>query len=173
MPKCIAILGAESSGKTELTQNLAHYYDSDAVFEYARDYMTEATISQEDLDIIAHKQYSIENFVRQNSRSEYIFFDTEMINLKVWYEYQYGSAPDWLAELDLNARYDLYLVTANDLPWQEDTLRSMPDLADREALKSRYIAEIESADIDYRLISGTGQDRIHNAINAIEVWNKS
>lgn len=173
MPKHIAILGAESSGKTQLTEELAEYYKGDAVFEYAREYMYSDKISAEELEHVALTQFKRENFIINNSSSEYIFFDTEMVNLKVWFDYEFGEVPVWLAQINLKERYNLYLITANDLPWEEDPLRSMPTIEDREKLKERYIAEVKSADIDYRLIDGTGEERLTKAIESINIWAKS
>ncbi len=173
MPKHIAILGAESSGKTELTKELAIYFQSDAVFEYAREYMDSQELSRSELEHIAFNQFQRENFVIQNSQSEYIFFDTEMINLKVWFDYAYGEVPDWLQSIDLKERYDYYLITANDLPWSEDVLRGMPDIEDRDKLLKRYIQELESDSVPYALISGHGESRLENAIHAIKEWQES
>ncbi len=169
-PTRIAILGAESSGKTALTEDLALHYHSDAVFEYAREYMSSEIVTEEDLLHITKVQYDRENFVIQNSSTSYIFFDTEMINLKIWWEYAYGYIPELLSDLVLSNRYDYYLITANDLPWSADPLRTMPQIEDREKLKSTYIYEVKKTNIPYAIIEGRGEKRLHSAIDIIDTW---
>ncbi len=165
----VAILGAESSGKTELTQQLAEHYNADAVYEFARTYMTSSTVTKAQLEHIARQQFETENQMMATSKSEYIFFDTEMINLKVWFEYVYKKAPQWLADLDLQERYDLYLLTSNDLPWQPDTLRNMPEQAQRDQLRECYLSEIKDSQVPYALVQGLGKQRLQTAIDAINL----
>ncbi len=164
----IAILGAESSGKTTLTEQLAEYYGGDAVFEYAREYMTTNNISYDELVHIAHEQYRRENFIIMNSQAEYIFFDTELINLKIWFREVFNKIPDWLANIDLVSRYSYYLITENDLPWQEDPLRSYADIESRDQLKALYLSEVKQTGIPYSLISGKEEHRLNQAIKAID-----
>ncbi len=170
MAKHVAILGAESSGKTLLTQQLSEHYKADAVYEYARDYMTTSEVTREELELIARQQYETENQIIATSTAEYIFFDTEMLNLKVWFEYEYKKAPQWLEDISLKERYDLYLITANDLPWQPDTLRSMPEHSDREKLREQYITQLHEAQVPYAPVQGEGDSRVAHAIDIIDVY---
>ncbi len=171
MPQKIAILGTESSGKSALTEELAVYYDGDAVFEYAREYLNQSTVTYAELEHIAREQYSRENFLIQNSRSPYIFFDTDMINLQVWFDEVYGRMPEWLQGLDLHERYDFYLLTENDLEWIPDPLRTASDLSTRDRLRDIYQARLEAIQMPYAHVSGSDERRLLSAINAIDSWS--
>lgn len=61
--------------------------------------------------------------------------------------------------------YDLYLLCNTDLPWEADPLRENPD--DRDKLLMMYKYELESRNLPYALISGTGDARSKMAIEAI------
>ena len=64
--------------------------------------------------------------------------------------------------------YDLHLLTNIDLPWEEDPQREHPTL--RKYFFDVYKNELDSAGIDYRIISGIGKARLDNAISAIETF---
>jgi nicotinamide riboside kinase len=65
-----------------------------------------------------------------------------------------------------NHRYDLYLLCDIDLPWQADPLREHPQ--QREALFQLYQQELEKLGVNYKIIRGSGEQRLSNAISAIE-----
>lgn len=164
----IAILGAESSGKSRLTAELADHYHADAVYEYAREYMSSAEVDYSQLEHIASTQMARENEMMLNSKASYIFFDTEIINLQVWFEVAYNRMPEWLESLKCKKRYDFYLVTQNDLTWVPDELRMYESLEFRDELKNRYIEAIRCSHTPWDIVEGTGSDRLHNAIEIID-----
>ena len=67
--------------------------------------------------------------------------DTNLLVIKVWLNYKYGTCPQWIIDAIKNTHYDLYLLTAIDLPWQPDHLRENPN--DREELFKIYLKELE------------------------------
>src|ERR1035438_4094481 len=81
----VAILGAESTGKTTLCRDLAAHYHTVWVPEYAREYVEKLNRPYllEDLENIAirHKNNEDAAIVKAN---KIIFIDTEFIILKVW-----------------------------------------------------------------------------------------
>ena len=96
----VGIIGPESTGKSSLGQYLATRYGTTYVPEYARDYVASLhrPYTYEDVCHIARKQ--IEQIKEVGSgkweASDIIFFDTELIVTRVWFDYVYGTAPDWL-----------------------------------------------------------------------------
>ena len=88
----------------------------------------------------------------ERSFSETVFFDTELIVTKVWFDYAFGRVPEWLNENIHRFPMDVYLLTYPDLPWIPDPARSNGSDTIRLELFQRYEAEIQALDIPYYII---------------------
>jgi NadR type nicotinamide-nucleotide adenylyltransferase len=150
----VGIIGPESTGKSSLARYLAKRYQGVYVPEYAREFVerkgtTEVTWD-ELCDIARHQIEELELIA--NSQQPIVFFDTELIITKVWFEYAFGRVPEWLNENIHRYPMDVYLLTYPDLPWIPDAARSNGSDAIRKELFDRYEAEIQSLDIPYYII---------------------
>ena len=87
--------------------------------------------------------------------SKAVFFDTELIVTKVWFDYAFGCVPEWLEEALRAYPMDYYLLTLPDLPWTQDGARYNGSDAMRAELFERYKKEIEALGIPYYLIAHT------------------
>ena len=150
----VGIIGPESTGKSSLARYLAKRYQGIYVPEYAREFVerkgtTEVTWD-ELCDIARHQIEELELIA--NSQQPIVFFDTELIITKVWFEYAFGRVPEWLNENIHRYPMDVYLLTYPDLPWIPDAARSNGSDAIRKELFERYEAEIQSLDIPYYII---------------------
>ena len=167
MTRKIAITGPESTGKTSLAIQLAELYDTVYVPEYARQYLNDngKEYVHEDVLKMAKGQIELERQMLSKA-SEILFADTEMIAYKIWLEFYGWEVPKWMTDHIKNNEYGLYLLTDIDLPWVADEQRTNPN--DRELLFHRFEEELETAGVNYGIISGTGALRIDNAISTIE-----
>lgn len=150
----VGIIGPESSGKSTLARYLARRYKGTCVPEYARTYVEQkgtTEVSYEELCKIARHQ--IEEL--ESLTSDIIFFDTELIVTKVWFDYAFGRVPEWLNQAIVRYPMDTYLLTYPDLPWVPDPARSNGSDAIRKELFDRYEAEIEALNIPYYIIKHT------------------
>ena len=86
------------------------------------------------------------------SQEPVVFFDTELIVTKVWFDYAFGRMPEWLEQAIKTYPMDVYLLTYPDLPWVADGARSNGSDAIRKELFDRYEAEIQALDIPYYII---------------------
>ena len=165
--KKIAITGPESTGKSFLSKQLAAYFQTIWVPEFAREYLKELDRPYEENDIliIAKGQLEKENSLLIEAK-DYIFCDTEAIVTKIWSEVKYGRCHPWIEKQISIHPYDLYLLCNIDLPWENDPLREHPDK--REFLFKLYVKELNKHHLPYTVVSGTGNSRLHNAIKAIE-----
>lgn len=150
----IGIIGPESTGKSTLARYLARRYKGTYVPEYARTYVEQKGTTEVTYDelcsIARHQIEEMETVSRQNP--EIIFFDTELIVTKVWFDYAFGKVPEWLNEAILSYPMDTYLLTYPDLPWIPDPARSNGSDDIRMELFHRYEAEIQALDIPYYII---------------------
>ena len=170
----IALIGPESTGKTELTKQLAEYFHSPWVAEYAREYLAGklSGYTFEDVCNIARKQVEQERCYADlnDAGHPFVFFDTELIITKVWFEYCYKQVPDFVEEQLQEKFFDLYLLCEPDLPWIPDPLREHGD--DRQFFYDWYKSEIEKLGKPYQIIRGTGEERFKNAVKAIENYKE-
>ena len=155
----VGIIGPESTGKSSLGQYLAKRYGATYVPEYARDYVASLHRPYTYYDVchIARKQ--IEQIKEVGSgkweASDIIFFDTELIVTRVWFDYVYGAAPDWLLSAMQQYKMDTYLLTYPDIPWIPDPTRENGSDEIRLQLFHRYEQEIQALDVPYYIIRHT------------------
>jgi NadR type nicotinamide-nucleotide adenylyltransferase len=163
----IAITGPESTGKSELAQGLAKYYNTMWVPEYAREYLNnlERPYEYEDILTIAKGQVKGEKEMRTQA-GRFLFADTEMLVLKIWCDVKYGKCHPWILDKLEKQNYDLYLLTDIDLPWQPDPLREHPDM--RKELFDLYLGELEKRKLPFEIVRGLGQQRLKDAVGKIE-----
>ncbi len=168
----VVLFGPESTGKTTLSRQLARYYNSVWVPEYAREYLQNKwnnerkTCEPKDLLPIAEGQMKLENELAQKTNTVLIC-DTDLLETKVYSEtYYLGTCDPILEKYALKNTYDLYFLTYIDTPWEADDLRDKP-----EHRKEMFRA-FESALIDnnrpYVLLKGDKQTRLQKAVKHID-----
>jgi NadR type nicotinamide-nucleotide adenylyltransferase len=165
--KRVAIVGAESTGKTTLAGQLARYYRTVWAEEYGRVYldMKNAPCELEDISRIARGHIENEDRLAREA-DRVLILDTELIITTLWSEHFFGECPDWVRREAARRRYDLYLLTANDVPWVEDPQRVGPE--SRDTFYERVRRELESGDRRYEIISGAREQRFERAVRAID-----
>ncbi len=178
----VVVIGPESTGKSSLCEQLANHYNTEWVKEYAREYLLSngTEYSYDDLLEIAKGQFALENAAIElvenkttnisasNSTSQIILLDTNMYVLKVWCEFVFEKCHPWILNQIVENSYDLYLLCDVDLPWVKDELREYPDLEIREKLYHHYKDLLVNQSTPWVNISGNYQQRLENAINAID-----
>jgi nicotinamide riboside kinase len=168
LPKIIVISGAESTGKSVLTQQLAKHYNAPSYPEFARKYISglNRKYTFNDLEIIAKKQINQYNEA-VISEHDFIFFDTWLIITKVWFEVVYNSCPGWITEKIRTAKIFGFILNDIDIPWEPDPLRENGGKR-RKILHNIYIKNLDEFNFRYCLNFGLGSDRLNNAIKLIE-----
>lgn len=163
----ISVTGPESTGKSYLAEQLADYYTTIWVPEVAREFLANLNrpYGYDDIVIISREQLALENKLSDNG-SRYLFCDTDFLVTKIWSQFKYGKCDPWIDEMVISHRYHLYLLCNIDLPWEHDPLREHPDR--REELFGMYLKELQNLRVNYRIISGIGDERLKNAISAME-----
>ncbi len=175
-PKKIVIIGPESTGKSTLCDQLAKHFNTIWVKEFAREYLLKngMNYSFEDLLTIAKGQLQGEDAALEELKSnssknqELLIVDTDMYVMKVWAEFVFNNCHSFILDNIVSRKYDLYLLCNIDLPWVKDELREYPDLETRAKLFNIYKDILINQNTPWTLISGTGEERLHAAIKAIE-----
>ncbi len=169
--KRIVLFGPESTGKSTLSRKLAKHYHTTHVPEFAREYLQEkmdqtgAVCALGDLMPITRGQRRLENEAIKNAH-KFLFCDTDALETWVYSQIYFNEAPFKLEQTVKSSHYDLYLLTAVDIPWVKDDLRDRPD--DREQIFHQFENALKKFGKNYKMVSGTGEQRLENAIQIIE-----
>jgi NadR type nicotinamide-nucleotide adenylyltransferase len=168
-PKRILILGPESTGKSTLAEKLAVYYAEPWVPEVARAYLEglNRPYTYEDLLLIGKRQLSLEDELAAKAK-HFLFCDTDLRVIQVWSQHRYGKVDPWVLEEIARRTYDLILLCAPDLPWQEDPLREHPDLEMRQHFFEVYKQLTQASRFPWALISGDTAERLSTAIQEVD-----
>lgn len=158
------ITGAESTGKSALTTELAIRFGATGVPEFARTYLESINRHYDyaDVELIARRQIEL---IKLNRDKPLVFFDTCLIILKVWFREVFTDVPDWLEAEIPRAGRGTYLLCEPDLPWEYDPLRENPHR--REYLSEQYEQELNAAGFSYFRVFGTGEQRVKNAVEIV------
>jgi len=162
--KRIAIIGPESTGKTDLAIALAKHYNGALVPEYAREYLhqLDRPYNQDDLLQIAKGQVA----AVEKITADLLIADTDLHVIKVWSEYKYGNCDPWIIQqLDKQA-FDLYILTYYDIPYEADPLRENPK--ERAYFFEIYKKLLIDSSIPFLIVKGSREERFKLAMNRID-----
>ncbi len=168
----VVIFGPESTGKTTISRQLARYYNTVWVPEYAREYLQDKwnnhreTCTNDDLIPIAVGQMKLENELAKKA-DKLLICDTDLLETKVYSQEYYGGFVDErLNEAANTNQYDLYFLTYIDTPWEADDLRDRPD--QRQEMFDAFENALKSHHKNYILLKGDKKTRLATAVKAID-----
>lgn len=159
MSSRIAVIGPESSGKSTLARSLAEQFHGSYIPEYGRTYLEQnglgTNYTYDDVLAIAQHQISeLSNSVNSVNVANIgvtpaVFYDTELVVTKVWFEVKYGACPAIVLEALQRYPMDYYILCYPDIPWVEDPTRENGAQTLREQLFERYLNEVQQLHIPY------------------------
>lgn len=167
--KKIVIIGPESTGKSTLTQALAAAYNEPYVHEYARQYLENLNRPYEfdDLLQIAKGQIYVEDSALKKAK-KYLFIDTDLHVIEVWSNHKFGKTDPWILEQIENRKYDLYLLTNVDIPWEDDPQREHPDPEMRDYFFNVYKMLLQKSNVPFEVIQGNYIERFVAAMKTLK-----
>ncbi|MCB0759263.1 MAG: ATP-binding protein [Flavobacteriales bacterium] len=165
----VVVTGAECSGKSALSADLAGHYGVTWVPEMAREYLGQLgrPYREEDLLKIAELQLHTEEerASEAGSAAPFLVCDTDLITIRIWGEEKYGRSDPWIVQQTEERPYDLWLLCRPDIPWVYDPLRENPH--DRDRLFAVYEKTLKALAKPYVIIEGGREERLKQAIAAI------
>lgn len=167
----IALLGAESTGKTTLTHDIAarlrgRGHRVTVVEEALRAWCRrEGRLPgpQEHAGIARAQEQAVDEAA---AASDIVLADTSALVVALYGGLRFSGEPGWEFAKARQRRYDLTLLTGLDLPWVADGLqREGP--RQREAFDAMLREALREAGVDWRMVYGTGEERMLNALEAV------
>ena len=170
--KRVAIVGAESTGKSVLSAALAAHFDEPWAEEAVRAFWERrgGHIDPWDLATIARSQIANEERAAMAAR-RVVFCDTDLITNVMWADELYGGAiAPWVREEAQRrlGRYALHLWCEPDLSWAPDPQRCFADREAWHASAARLRVRYLDAGISLVAVNGGGAERTAMAIAAVE-----
>jgi NadR type nicotinamide-nucleotide adenylyltransferase len=165
----IALLGAESTGKSTLAQALATRYGTLWVPEYLREFVeVNARVPHEDDQVgIARTQRAREEARARDARVRgFLFVDTTPLMTAGYSRIYWGRVPPDLLALEAAHDYAHTLVAAPDLPWVPDGLQRESE-AVRQRVHAQLVAVLDERRIPFTLLTGELDARLRQVAAVI------
>lgn len=170
----ICVLGAESTGTTTLARSLAEHYKTAWVPEYGRSYAEGklkttggANWTTDEFIHIASIQNQIEDRLARVC-NKILICDTNSFATTLWHERYMGFMSPEVGALVKKRRYDLYIVTGDEIPFEPDGTRDGENI--RHAMQQRFIEELERQNMTYLVVTGTREERLQKAVRTIDAY---
>lgn len=167
--KRIALLGAESTGKTTLSLALSevlqlHGLEATLVTESLREWCAQKGRTPDRHEQLEIAQVQSERIF--SIRKGWVIADTSALMTAVYSDYIFGDPSLYSAALTQQAQFDLTLVMGLDIAWQADGLQR--DGAHvREPVDGLIRAALNKAHLPFKVIYGQGDSRLNAALLAI------
>jgi nicotinamide riboside kinase len=164
----IALVGAESTGKSTLALALAARFEAQGISTAVVGEVLREWCGREGRTPCKDEQ---EGIAREQARragaakADVVIVDATSLMIAVYSAMLFKDESLYGFAIDHQRAYDVTLVTGLDLPWMEDPLRDGPHV--REPVDALVRAALERAGIRYHVVYGRGEQRVRNALRAI------
>jgi nicotinamide riboside kinase len=166
----IALLGAESTGKTQLARQLAQHLRAQGstvalIPEILREWCDSnaRTPRPDEQEGIAREQA---RRAGEATGSGWVIADTTPLMIAIYSDMLFRDTALYDMALAHQSGYDLTLVTGLDLPWVADGhQRDGPHV--REPVDAMVRSALQRGGLPYRVVYGKDGDRLANALAAI------
>lgn len=172
LAKRVCVVGAESTGTTTLARDLAEYFGTAWVAEYGREY-SEARLARGDdspwqtpeFVAIATEQCQREDATACEA-NRLLICDTDAFATSIWHRRYLGKRSPEVEAIADRYRYDLYLLTGDEIPFVQDGTRDGEHI--RHWMHDTFVEELTRTGRDYVLLRGSREARLARAVREIE-----
>jgi HTH-type transcriptional regulator, transcriptional repressor of NAD biosynthesis genes len=167
----VALLGAESTGKTTLARLLAERYRTAWVPEYGRTYsdglLTRPAPAWATPDFvhIAAAQARLEDTLARHA-DRVLLCDTDPLTTALWHERYVGRAAPAVSAIGERRRYGLTFVCGDEIPWVDDGTRDRAE--ERPRLQRRILEELARLGRPFVSLDGPLDRRLEVAAGHID-----
>ena len=167
----VALLGAESTGKTQLSQDLAHHLLAQGlrvivVAEYLREWCVRENRTprpEEQLPIAQEQERRVDAAAAD---ADVVIADTTSVMVAIYSAMLFEDGTLYQFALQRLRSYDAVLLTGLDVPWVADGLqRDGPHV--REPVDALVRGALERAAVPYQVVYGLGPVRLASALAAL------
>jgi NadR type nicotinamide-nucleotide adenylyltransferase len=169
----VTLFGAESTGKTTLSKELAERLNGYFLFEYARPYLeyTDPAITRDSMTAIWKGQAALQRQADNLHNRPFVIQDTDLWSTVGYWQFPHwiptiGECPEGLIEEAGQLQSDIYLVTKSNIPFEKDPIRYGGD--HREGSDEFWLDICHKYELPYVVLdSEDHEERMQQAINAI------
>lgn len=169
--KRVCILGAESTGTTTLSQDLAQALHTEWVAEYGRE-LSEIKASKrenhwtsEEFHHIAQEQTRREDEASQRA-NRILVCDTNAFATCLWRRRYLGSDDPALWEYAAKGRCDLYLLTGDEIPFVQDGFRDGEHI--RHQMQQQFREALAQQPVPWYELKGNSVQRLKSALRILK-----
>ena len=126
----VTVFGAESTGKTTLSKQIAKQLHGLWLNEYARPYLenTINEISVDSMTSIWKGQAALQRNANNVTNSPFVIQDTDLFSTVGYWQFPHwqstiGACPEKLVQEATALKSDLYIMTKSNIPFEQDPLR--------------------------------------------------
>lgn len=165
----VTVFGAESTGKTTLSRDLAYRIGGYWLCEWARPFLenTSPDINIQSMTDIWYGQAALQRHADTLSGKPYVIQDTDLFSTVGYWQFPHwdslGDPPLGLVEEAKGLKSDLYLVLRSNIPFEQDPLRYGGNV--REGSDAYWIDVCERYGLPYMVINA--HDRQERMVEAI------
>jgi HTH-type transcriptional regulator, transcriptional repressor of NAD biosynthesis genes len=162
----VVFMGAESTGKSTLTEVVAKELNMPFVTEYGREHYEKkgGILELEDYVYIARKHRELEDTARLRmlgtNKSRYLFVDTNALTT-LFFSYYYnqgGLLTLHMLANECKGRYHHVFVCADDIPFEQDGWRDNEIW--RARMQGMVLHDLDSRGIHYTILRGSLEERV-------------
>ena len=164
--KIVSLLGAESTGKTQLARDLAAHFGGTAVPEVLREWCLREGRAPRPEELLPIAQEHERRVDAAAATSEYVFSDAGPLLVAIYGGVLFEDHPLYRFALERQALCATTLVTGLDLPWVADGLQRDAAHA-REDVDALVRGALRKAGIAWQVVYGQGTARLESALAAL------
>ena len=156
----VVVLGAESTGTTTLSRDLAERFRAPWVGEYGRDYPVPAEWRIEDFVAIATEQARREDAAARTTDG-LIVLDTDAFATSVWHWRYMGFRSPEVEAICPERPATITLLTGDEIPFVQDGTRDGEHI--RHAMHEEFVHRLNEAGRPFTMLRGNREERLESA----------